>query len=279
MIEMKVAALLVTAFCVAQVTLADGTKANTTSATLPQTAIHFVTKWGKVEKRRSKDIGFGGQEIVLSRMSQNGEPDSYTGYDVTLLILQNRIAGVTVVAGYYPKKAIWDRLRKAIRDEGLGDIGRAKSGNFTYARIDPVRVARFKAVVAAELGASIPATVPVNLRKAYAVLTSPISELIVGTDFGVAGAPPPGREEVQALARAKRLDLLHNVLCGINPEGRVYAAEAFLEMAKSGLTLSNADKVAISKVRSLPIPIKACEGCVVMIKTAAELLKHLPSGN
>ena len=72
--------------------------------------------------------------------------------------------------------------------------------------------------------------------------------------------------------RAKRYDLVRTALRGMNPEGRVYAAEALLSLARAGGELTAGDQAAIAKVRALKIPIRVCEGCIVGAEPAAKLL-------
>jgi len=248
-------------------------------APLPPIVEDFVLTWGgEVMVRRRQDLGFGGHDVTLLRMSATGEQRERTGYKARLLVLRDHIAGVWVRAGYVPKSPVWAGLRRAVLHARRSDIGHPhKAGYVTHEQVDRAQVARFRSMVASQLGASIPVIVPAHLRAAYELLMALPSQIIFGTFFGYGSSPPPGRREIKALTRARRLDLLHNVLRGINPEGRVYAAEALLMMSKRGVMLSVADLFAIKKVRALPIPVKSCAGCsVVFTKTAAELLKSLP---
>ena len=78
---------------------------------------------------------------------------------------------------------------------------------------------------------------------------------------------------IEKLVAAKRWDLVGNVLRDLNPEGRVYAADALLERErKGGRAVSERDRKAIAKVRAMAVPISACSGCEVYETTAAKLL-------
>ena len=75
------------------------------------------------------------------------------------------------------------------------------------------------------------------------------------------------------IVAAKRWDLIGNVLRGLNPEGRVHAAEALLERErKTGKALPERDRAAVEQVRALTVAISACSGCEVYDTTAAKLL-------
>lgn len=152
----------------------------------------------------------------------------------------------------------WPLLEEAVRP-ALGpafeiasdpERGQAK---LTFAAPRMQDVARTALDVA--LGPVLDAPVPLELAHAYDVLSSPFSRLVVGTTCANA-APPPGRGETVALARAKRFDLLRNVLRGSNPEARIYAARA-LETAKA---LTWSDRIITGRVLHASLEVATCSG-------------------
>ena len=84
-----------------------------------------------------------------------------------------------------------------------------------------------------------------------------------------------GREAIDALVDAKRIDLLENALIGYNPGGRVYAAIELLRMQRMGEKLSEPTRKNIRKVMALPVKLSTCSGCVVLGGlTARDIVRH-----
>jgi hypothetical protein len=75
--------------------------------------------------------------------------------------------------------------------------------------------------------------------------------------------PLPGREAIDALVEARRLDLIANVLRGYNPGARVYALLALQRLRHDGLPISPGLASTMQKVQNLKVPVATCFGCIV----------------
>jgi hypothetical protein len=113
----------------------------------------------------------------------------------------------------------------------------------------------YKSVVERYLGKMRPVSIPKDLDLHYQLLISPIHKSVIGDR--------DGREAIDALVDAKRIDLLENALIGYNPGGRVYAAIELLRMQRMGERLSKSTQKNIRKVMSLPVKLTIGSGCIV----------------
>lgn len=227
---------------------------------------------GQVDKREDQDRGFGARRLYLSIY-----PDC--NYWISLLAIDGSVASASISYSGSVSDASWARVVKSLRSVGLPVPREQAAGAFGYYSFtDKARLSGLSRRVAAELGEQAPVSVPKNLRSAYDALLSPTSSLVFGSACGVAGTKPAGRAGAEALQKARRVDLLGNILRGPNTEGSVYAAQALESLAAGGLTLSARDREAIAKVKALPILISACSGCMPESQTAAQLLSGAASG-
>jgi hypothetical protein len=108
--------------------------------------------------------------------------------------------------------------------------------------------------VSALLGSQLPVDVPADLAASYSVLLSPTAELPLGYDCGF--TVPRGLAAARALRDAGRVDLLRNVLRGLNPEGRYYAARALRDMR----SCDAADERTISRLPETAPYLITCAG-------------------
>jgi hypothetical protein len=132
----------------------------------------------------------------------------------------------------------------------------------------------YQQAVAAALGELKPVTVPAELRDGYEYLLSPLENSYVGKGgCGYGGEVPAGREAMDALLQAGRMDLIENVLRGYNPGGRVYAALALLEQQRRGVWLPPEVQETIRKLSVLKITITTCEGCLVSQQWAKSVFR------
>jgi hypothetical protein len=63
---------------------------------------------------------------------------------------------------------------------------------------------------------------------------------------------------MKALRRARRLDLIRNVLRGPNPEARFYAMTAIERLRAA----TPEDRAVFTRIKALPIKITNCTGCM-----------------
>jgi hypothetical protein len=131
----------------------------------------------------------------------------------------------------------------------------------------------FRGAIQAALGGAPEAEVPEHHAADYRLLTDPVADLVFGTTCFEAGVPPPGREAIDRLRNAGAVQHLGQVLRGMNPEGRLYAAQALLQLAAEDRNVPTRDREAIAKLRAMPTLIEACGGCIMYTATADDLLE------
>jgi len=216
-----------------------------------------------------ENLGFGAQRFSLSK--GNG----YTSFRVDAFILNGYIKyyqiGVGTSSDSWP--LIRDYIVKAWRQNGGPEFEENEYG-LAYQKTLDIGFQAYQKAVAAELGEVKAVDVPADLKDSYDELISPLNNSVVGFGAcGYGGVVPQGKEAIDSLVKAKRVDLIENLLRGYNPGGRVYAALALLEMKKQGLRLSNDTPYLINKIRSLNIKIETCSGCIITYRTAKEILE------
>ncbi len=224
---------------------------------------------GKNTGGEEENLGFGAQRFILSK--GNG----YTSFHVDAFTLNGSIKyyeiGVSGDSDNWPQ--IRDYIIKAWRQNDGPEFEENRYG-LAYRKTLDVGFQAYRNAVAAELGEMKAVDVPAGLKDYYDELISPLNNSMVG--FGVcgyAGVVPQGKVAIDALVKAKKIDLIENILRGLNPGGRVYAALALLEMKKQGLRLSSDTQSTINRVSSLDIKIDTCSGCIVTHRTAKEILE------
>jgi hypothetical protein len=130
-------------------------------------------------------------------------------------------------------------------------------------------VTAYRRAVASQLGLLSDAQVPDGLKKHYEYLISPFETTLVGP--GACGLPEPdrsikplpGREAIDALVAARRLDLIVNVLRGYNAGGRVYAVLALQRLRRAAAPLQAGVAATMQRVLNLKVPVSMCFGCIV----------------
>jgi hypothetical protein len=216
-----------------------------------------------------EDLGFGARRVGFSKA--NG----YTLLSVNLFTLNQTIEDYNItVRG---NSDTWPQIRSYIIDAWTKNGGpefKESASGLSYRRpVDP-EFAAYKKAVALELGEMRAAMAPAALKDDYEYLISPRENSVVGYGgCGYGGMTPAGKQAIDALMKAHRIDLVENVLKGYNPGGRVYAAIALLEMGKQGLPLSDEARTTIEKIKGLDIKIETCSGCIGFHRTAKEILE------
>ena len=106
------------------------------------------------------------------------------------------------------------------------------------------------------LGGHRPADVPPELAEDYQLLLDPLLPIEYAPADDVSCGLAAGRAAVERLLAAHRTELVANALRSLDPEGRVYAAEALL--ARGGLEPE--DERAARAVLALEVPIRVRGG-------------------
>jgi len=121
---------------------------------------------------------------------------------------------------------------------------------------DPRLAAEIEARARVVLGGHRPTDVPAELAADYQLLLDPLLPIEYAPADDVTCGLAAGRAAVQRLLTAGRPELAANALRGLDPEGRLYAAEALL--ARGGLEPE--DERAARAVLALDVPIRVRNG-------------------
>jgi hypothetical protein len=216
----------------------------------------------------SEDIGFGAYRYKVSRGL------GYSRIEISAVIHRDKILRYRVLFG---DSSRWKEIRAVIIAEWQQHVRVPFKENedsvyFEFANDDVLKA--FKLEVEEELGRQ--EDLP-KLRRhdidSYTYLTSPFENSVVGIDgCGAGGVVPFGKNLVDELAALKKPVVLANVLRGLNPGGRVYA---LLELTRLKQRNNISDpKVldAMRKVANMDLPLMFCEGGVVHMRTAGQIL-------
>jgi hypothetical protein len=226
-------------------------------------AIFPVSTFDNVE-----DLGFGARRISFSKSG------GYSYLRLSLFSLNGALQDYSIHVDTSSES--WPLTRSQIitawKKNGGPEFEENDHGLFYFKSFDP-GLDGYKKAVATELGVMRGVQVPAELKDDYEYLISPLQNSVVGNGgCGYGGVTPAGKEAIDALVKANRVDLVENVLKGFNPGGRVYAALALLSLKSKGRPLSDEAKNTINKISALEIKIGTCSGCFFMHHTAREIL-------
>lgn len=127
--------------------------------------------------------------------------------------------------------------------------------------------------VAKHLGEQTPIDVPKEIESAYRYLLLPYESGVIAERCGIAGTPTPEHVAIHALFEKGSLATIINVLKGYSPEGRIYALILLTQLQRTGMRLDPDVLTTMEKVRSLPVKVASCSGCVITESvTAADIL-------
>jgi len=144
---------------------------------------------------------------------------------------------------------------------------------FEYEVLNENIYSNLKKNVANHLGNFINIYVEDSIKKEYETLIFPFEDYNFGTACGYAGTVPKGRRAIKVIKK-KNPELLKNILRAYSPEGRVYGAEALMELSNKGMIhLSTEDISSIKKVLSLDVSINQCGGCMSSYITAKQIFQ------
>jgi hypothetical protein len=203
----------------------------------------------KLHASKAIDLGFGLERIEAGMLGR------YGNCALRLVLFNSDLVELRVECSFGRWDVLGSGLTRAFGPAfelaANGDRGEAK---LSFASGQGQQAAR--AALETVLGTPSNVRVPLELASAYEILTSTFSRLALGTACETNGGAPTGRSEVMSLARAKRYDLLRNVLRGACPEGRLYAAWA-LETAKA---LAWSDRAVVEQLGRSPLEVMVCRG-------------------
>jgi hypothetical protein len=215
-----------------------------------------------------KGLGFGGQTFVFSK------PGDYTYLRVTGFAFNGTIGNYTITLD--TSSDSWPMIKSVLIDlwkrNGGSEFMEHKYGIHHEREFASV-VAAYKKAVADELGEMDPVNVPPRLKDDYELLVSLGTNSVVGQGpCGYGAVTPGGKEAIDAIVNANRLDLIANILKGYNPGGRVYAAVAVTAMQRKDVKLPSGTLRTLEVVRNLDLQIETCDGCFISHKTAKTII-------
>lgn len=218
-----------------------------------------------------RELGFGGRTFSFSKSGY------YTYLRVDGFIFNHSVGYYTISVQCnksWPlvKTAIIDAWKRTSElDFKEGQCGLLHRREFTNV------VADYKNAIATRLGGMADVTVPPHLKVHYELLVSMENNSVIGSGgCDYSGYTPLGKEAIDAIMKAGRVDLIGNVLKGHNPGGRVYAALALIEMQRKGAQLPADVLPALDVVRNLDLLLETCLGCIHFSKTAKRIIDEWP---
>jgi hypothetical protein len=211
--------------------------------------------------------GFGARRFYI------GHGNGYTSFYVDAFTFKGKIGYYKVGIDSSSRK--WPQIKQLVinawKDSGGPEVTEDEDGGFFYSRTFEAVLNEYKSAVESYFGKMKPVSVPENLQPIYQYLISPMEKSIIGD--GICGLPDfyspgpwprlKGREALDAIVDAKRIDLLENALIGYNPGGRVYAALELLRMQRRGERLNQSTRKNIRKVMALRVKLSTCSGCLI----------------
>jgi hypothetical protein len=225
------------------------------------TADAWLRTLAKQDADEPRDLGFGAtrREVRVA--------GGYANVDVCALVRGTRLVEVDV-------RCAVDRepLARALADAWGSLPVRRDTKGFRHRWSDPALRAEQRAEIERALGPRPEGPVPAEAQAAFDLLDDPLEPLVYGRMFGDDGAPPPGRDALEALVRAKAAPALRSLLRSANPEGRVYAVEGLRRLEKDGVAIPDADAKAVAAIESSPLLVECCVGCEVFTRKAKPAL-------
>jgi len=216
-----------------------------------------------------RDIGFGARRI---RVALYG--DQTTTW-VTIVACGDRVGPVGVHC-YDGDGDTWSERRDRIAAAYAGHKVVIEDTGLRAATEELFGPEEFRKERARVLGEPLEMEPHPELERAYRLLGSPLSDLRYGLMCGDGGDPPPGRPEIEkVIAHEHAMPVLLDLLCGPNPEGRVFAAEALLRLEKKGTAIPERARKGIEWVRNARIPILVCRGCEMSEEPAKAALGEM----
>lgn len=209
-----------------------------------------------------RDLGFGGSRFYLRK------GHGYSSLSVEGIAFKGKIAFYRIEIE--TSRETWHRIRGNIIDIWVHNRGPDFSETETglvHTETNETIFRQYESAVSAELGDVKLLEVPKELKPLYDHLISPMKNGAIG-DLG-------GEHAIAALLRKNRIDLLENVLRGLNAASRIMAAQALLKLSNDDPQILSPEVVSvIAKIRKLPIKVWRSRGCIVSSVTAEDVFKE-----
>jgi hypothetical protein len=239
---------------------------------LPHPQWHVQDDDRRVFHRSTLDLGYGATTLFLD----GSTPSARVQVSAVCLTTDIIAYKITFHSGWITHQAA---LRKSIAENGFSGIVTESERGLEWQHEQPARMERLNQRIANDLGPLQKCTIPAELAESYSLLSSAYANLRYGEACTMFMEPPAGHDEIQTLIRAKRWDLIKNVLRGANPVGRLYAAEALLRANihadKDKKIIGPDDRQTIENIKYAGIRIPRCSGCFGGETNAAQELHYL----
>ena len=207
-----------------------------------------------------RDLGFGGSRFALRK------GHGYSAWNIEGLTFKGRIAFYKIEIEM--SRQVWSRIRGNIIEiwvHSRGPIFTETETGLVHTYTNEAVFQNYESAVSAELGEVKSLEVPKELKPLYDHLISPMNNRAIG-ELG-------GEYAIAALLRENRIDLLENVLRGLNAVSRIMAAQALLKLSKDDPQILSPDVVSvIAKIRKSPTEVWRSRGCIVSSVTAEDVL-------
>jgi hypothetical protein len=230
----------------------------------------LVSKFGSLGEHDDVDAGFGVRRVHMHL---------YGGYTTIWIdILAEKGAGekkssvAELRARQLGPPDQWNEIATTFA-KAWGDAATPIENGFLFTRRDDELARALRTRTAEALGGDWRVEVPKELQTAFELLTSPFEKAVIGATYGYAAITPPGRGEIETLAKAGRYDLVQAVLRGINPEARLYAA--WVLRRRTNTPLAPADARAVDLLLALPGEVQTTDGCEQLWRSPKTALEFL----
>ncbi|MBN2803083.1 MAG: hypothetical protein JXR91_08310 [Deltaproteobacteria bacterium] len=202
---------------------------------------------------RPKKLGLGYQ--ILERSLYAG----YGSCSLKILSGYGKIAEVRLSCDFSKKipAEIFSIYKNA-----LGDAFTYSDSDQNYYAKNRFRFDNYESLLQkfkTHLGHSNIVPIPPELKSEFEYLTDPYSSIDVGSQCYISGQPPDAYKATLALMNAGRVDLIRQVLRGLNPAARVYAFYALDALGK----IDNSDQQIIDTLAKDKLLVSSCSGCIV----------------
>lgn len=225
----------------------------------------FLKRLGPSKEPEARDLGSGIKQLSFPL------PGGYSSIWFSVAAIDKKI--VALECTELISRDWWDQVAPEIQKAwGSTALKRSKNGFEVASYIDKALVNK---ISEREFGAVKTSAIPADLQSSFDTLTSPLERMDVGSSCYIDGGQPRGKEAIEVLKKANRLDLIRAVLRSCNPEARTYAALALLELKKAAPD----DLAVIDKLKKSTMQINVCHGCIVSSQTFADLLREQQGGS
>ena len=227
-----------------------------------------LARLGPPDPATSGPLGFDGERLFIRR------EDGPVVWNVGLLLDTStaavRPAALLIECQPSDRRSPW--VARELREAWQGPC-EDSAGGWRARWRDPRLAAEIEARARAVLGGHRPVDVPSELADDYELLLDPLLAIEYAPPGDESCGVARGRAALERLLAAGRTDLVANVLRGLDPEGRVYAAEALLTRG----AVEPEDRSAADAVLALEVPVRVRGGARRPARQALVLSAAAPS--